>query len=78
MVNIYKGIGDALKCGSYRGIKLLEQPLKVRERVVERRLRNKVQINEMQFGFTPGRGNTDAIFIVRQLQERYQDKKKDL
>jgi len=32
----------------------------------------------MQFGFTPGRGTTDAIFIVRQLQERYQDKKKDL
>jgi len=29
-----------------------------------------VNINEMQFGFMPGRGTTDA-FIARQLQEKY-------
>ena len=28
-------------------------------------------IDEMQFGFVPGKGSTDAIFIVRQLQEKY-------
>jgi hypothetical protein len=78
MVNIYKGKGDALVCGSYRGIKLLEQPMKVLERVVERRIRNIVRIDEMQFGFTPGRGTTDAIFIVRQVQERLLEKKKGL
>ena len=27
-----------------------------------------VNIDEMKFGFVPGRGTTDAIFIVRQLQ----------
>src|SRR5271163_4831826 len=58
MVNVYKGKGDALECGSYRGIKLLEQPLKVLESVVEKRLRERVRINDMQFGFTPGRGTT--------------------
>jgi len=78
MVNVYKGKGDALECGSYRGIKLLEQPLKILERVVERRLRRIVRIDEMQFGFTPGRGATDAIFIVRQVQERFLGKKRDL
>jgi len=30
-----------------------------------------VNINEMQFGFVPGKGTTDAIFIARQLQEKY-------
>ena len=30
-----------------------------------------VDIDEMQFGFVPGRGTTDAIFIVCQLQEKY-------
>ena len=25
----------------------------------------------MQFGFVPCRGNTDAIFIICQLQEKY-------
>ena len=78
MVNVYKGKGDALECGSYRGIKLLDHVMKVVERVIERRLRSKVVINDMQFGFRPGKGTTDAIFIVRQMQERYLEKKKDL
>ena len=30
-----------------------------------------VSIDDSQFGFVPGRGITDAIFVVRQLQEKY-------
>ena len=78
MVNVYKGKGDALACGSYRGIKLLEHAMKVLERVIERRVRNIVKIDDMQFGFMTGKGTTDAIFIVRQLQEKYLAKNKDL
>ena len=78
MINVYKGKGDALQCGSYRGIKLLEHAMKVFERVMEVRLREKLHIDEMQFGFMPGRGTTDAVFIVRQLQEKYLGKKKEL
>jgi len=78
LVNVYKGKGDALECGSYRGIKLLEQVMKVLERVVEKRVRCKVDIDDMQFGFRPGRGTTDAIFIVRQVQEKYLAKKREL
>jgi len=78
MVKVYKGKGDALECGSYRGIKLLDHAMKVLERVIERRVRSKVSIDDMQFGFRPGRGTTDAIFIVRQIQERFLEQKRDL
>ena len=33
--------------------------------------RQVVSIDDSQFGFVPGRGTTDAIFVVRQLQEKY-------
>ncbi len=76
LVPLYKGKGDPLECGSYRAIKLLEHGMKVLERVLERRIRKKVKMDEMQFGFMPGRGTTDALFIVRQLQEKYMKRKK--
>ena len=30
-----------------------------------------VEIREEQYGFVAGKGTTDAIFIMRQLQEKY-------
>ena len=48
------------------------------ERVIEARIRKIVKIDEMQFGFSPGKGTTDAIFIVRQVQEKFLGKQKDL
>ena len=78
LVAIYKGKGDVLECSSSQGIKLLEHGLKVAERVLERRLRQAVEIDKMQFGFRPGTGTTHAIFIARQLQERYRGKHRDL
>ena len=32
----------------------------------------------MQFGFMPERGTTDALFVVRRIQDQYRDKKKKL
>ena len=32
----------------------------------------------MHFGFMPRRGTTDAIFILRELQEKYLQKKKNI
>ena len=34
-------------------------------------IRQVVSIDDSQFGFVPGRGTADAIFVVRQLQEKY-------
>jgi len=33
-------------------------------------------IDAMQFGLMPGKGTTDAIFIVQQIQEKYGCKRK--
>ena len=62
LLPIFKGKGDPL-CGCYRAKKLMEHGMKVLERVLEKR--EQVKIDDMQFGFTPGKGTTDAIFIVR-------------
>ena len=45
--------------------------MKFLERVLDSFIREMVDIDAMQFGFVPGRGTTDAIFIIRQLQEKY-------
>ena len=63
--------GDALERGNYHSLKLTEQVMKVLERIVDNLIRQLVLINDSQFVFVPGRGTTDAIFVVRQLQENY-------
>ena len=45
------------------------------ERIVDGMIREMIAIDEMQFAFVPGRGTTDAIFIIRQLQEKYLSRK---
>ena len=45
--------------------------MKILERIVDGLIRQLVSIDDSQFGFVPGRGTTDAIFVVRQLQEKY-------
>ena len=71
IICLYKGKGDALDRGNYRGLKLTEQVLKILERIVDGCIRQMVSIDDSQFGFVPGRGTTDAIFVVRQMQEKY-------
>ena len=68
IVCLYKGIGDVLDRGNYHGLK---QVMKVLERIVDHLIRQLVSIDDSQFGFVPGRSTTDAIFVVRQLQEKY-------
>ena len=77
-IPIYKGKGDALECGKYRGIRLLEHGMKLFERILEMRLRRLIKVDSRQFGFTPGRSTIDALFIVRQVQEKYNEKRKKL
>ena len=78
IVNLHKGKGDALDQGNYRSLKLTDHVMKLVEHVLERRIREMVDIDEMQFGFVSGRSATNAVFIVRQLQEKYLAVKKPL
>ena len=78
ILNLYKGKGDALDRGNYRGLKLTDQVLKLLERVLDSAIRDMVDVNEMQFGFVSGRGTTDAIFMARQMQEKHHAVKKPL
>jgi len=73
---IYKGKGDPMECGSYRGIQLLEHAMKVVERIFEHRIRQQIEVDDMQFGFMKGKRTTDAIFAVRQMQENLELKER--
>ena len=69
LIPIYKNKWDAQCCGNYRGIKLMSHTMKVWERIIEARLRDRVEISKQQYGFMPGKGTTDAMFALRMLME---------
>jgi len=69
---VCRGKGDPMECGSYRGIRLLEHAVRVVEGIFEDRIRQWIDIDDMQFGFMKGGGTTDAIFVVRQMRERFE------
>ena len=78
LIPIYKNKGDAQCCGNYKGIKLMSHTMKVWERTIEARLRDRVEISKQQYGFMPGKGTTDAIFALRMLMEKYRNGQREL
>ena len=75
---IYKGKADVTNCRAYKRVKLLEHGMKIVERVLKKRIRVLLVLDNMQFGFMPGIGTTNALFIVRRMQEEYREKDKKL
>ena len=78
VLQIYKGKGDPMECGSYRGIKLLKHARKVTEKIFEHIIPQQIEIDDMQFGFVKGNRTTDAIFMARQMQKNFRVKGKKL
>ena len=75
VVPMLKGKRDVMDCGAHRGVKLLENAMMIVERVLENRIRGLITIDDMQFGFMPGKGTTQALFILRRMQEEFRESK---
>ena len=75
---IYKNKWDAQCCGNYRGIKLMSHKMKVWERIIEARLRDRADISKQQYGFMPEKGTTDAMFALRMLIKKYREGQREL
>ena len=72
IVPIWKRKGDVHDPGKYRGITLLSQVLKLLERVLDARIRRRVECDfgEEQQGFMKGRGTADGMYVLRQMVEK--------
>ena len=56
----------------------MSHSMKLYEHTIEGRLRRLVNISEEQFGFMKGKSTKDAIFALRQVQEKYREGHKEL
>lgn len=71
---------NAKKCEDFRTISLISHAAKVLLRVINRRLRGRLEesIAEEQFGFRRGKGTRDAIGLLRVIGERYIERGRQL
>jgi hypothetical protein len=75
LVPIFKNKGDVQSCTNYLGIKLMNHTMKLWERDIKHRLRGMTHITMNQFGFVPIRSTMEVIFLIRQVMERYKERK---
>ena len=78
ITNCLKRRGDATRCSNYRGLKFLENTIKVLECIVDAIIRQQVDIDGMQFGSMLGCTTADAIFIFKKMQQKHQLKRKTM
>ena len=52
--------------------------MKLGERIIEARLRDRVEISKQQYEFMPEIGTTDAMFALRMLLEKYREGQREL
>jgi len=59
-------------------MKLLSHSLKLRERIIESRLRDIVTIKKNQYRFQKGKSTTEPIFCLRTIQEKFREHNQNL
>ena len=57
---------------------MLKHAFKLYEKILDGRLREVLDIDEMQYRYMPGRGTADAVFVLRRLTEKFRAKYKKL
>ena len=55
---------------------MLEHAFKLYKKVLDGRLREVVDIDKMKYGFMPGRGTANTVFVLKRLSEKLRAKKK--
>ena len=75
--NLYKQRGCTVLWKLQRN-KANEATIKIWERIIEARLRDRVEISKQQYGFMPGKGTTDAMLALRMLMKKYREGQREL
>ena len=52
-----------MNCGMYRGLRQLGHAMKIVEKVLEKRLRKILTIDDLQFGYMPDNGAIDGLYL---------------
>ena len=81
LTSIFKKKGDRATCGNSRGISLLAVAGKVLAKILLARLNKHIVDRvcpESQCGFRRERGTIDMLFVLRQLQEKCREQRRDL
>ena len=53
---------------------MLEHVMKVVEKILEHRMRQQIEIGDMQFGFMKDKRTTNATFMAREMQDNFRVK----
>lgn len=69
MILLFKK-GEKTDPNNYRGINLLCTTLKLTTKIISNKITSLTQISEEQQGFRTGRSCNDAIFVIRQINEK--------
>lgn len=79
IVPVYK-TGDKQDCSNYRGITLLSTAMKLYEKILDRKIRQKIEatLEETQSGFRKGRSIQDHIFTMKILFEKAKQENRKL
>ena len=54
----------------------MSHTMKIWERIIEARLRDRVEISKQQYGFIPEKGTTNAMFALKNVDGKAQERSK--